>query len=538
MKVKSLFSGHSGNKRRRKILKITACIVLLFLLIMLTALIFIRVWAEKKIESVLKESNLNCHIDIKSVHILFLLSGIELRGISVTTKDAEAGKPGIDLHISSIKIKDLKLVKALLKKEIYISEVTVFKCTLAGKLKISKNSGFSLVSPFNITIGRLLLDSTDVALKDSSSKELFSLKDGILTVTDLKVSKNDSITPALLKEIDFKAKELFVVRPDSMYTYRVKGVTCSSAFGTIGADTISIHPNYGNYEFTSRYKLQKDRIEVLISGFSASGFDVAGCLASGNIVSSYFELGKMEIFVFRDKRKEFNSKNKPSFQELIRSYPAILHIDSIAVKSGGIVYTEHQKKANEPGSLRFEKINAKLFMVANDLVQVSNKADFKLQAHALFMKEGKVSISLTGKLNDPGNSFTVNGSLKDLDAVTLNPFLEKTAFMYATAGHINYMNFTFSADNSISRGNLTLAYKGLNIALKNKQTDDTTALKEKFLSLIVNMKINHSNPMPGEAMRVGIIEYKRDPQRFLFGYCAKSIMSGIRSSIVSASKKK
>jgi hypothetical protein len=536
MRIKFLFNKLSVTKRMKNILKLAAASVVLFIFIIMISSIFIGPWAEKKIESKLNERNLNCSIDIDRVHILLFSSGIELSGISVRSKEAETGKRSIDLLVSSVKIKGLNFVKALFKKEISIREVSVFNSSLAGVLKISKKSGSPLVSPFNITIDRILLDRTDIALRDSSSKESVSLKEGILEVSNIKISKYDSITPALLKDIDFKARELIFVKPDSMYSYRVVGIKCSSGLATISTDTFSFHPNYGNYDFTSRYKLQKDRIDLLISGLSATGFDAAGWLASGNIISNYVEMGEMKLTVFRDKRKEFNSKNKPVFQELIRSYPAILHIDSIGIKYGEIVYTEHHEKANEPGILRFEKINAKVYLVANDLVQGEKKAALILQADALFMKEGKVSITLKGKFNDPRNSFSVDGTLKDINAEALNPFLEKTAFIYATSGHINFMKFSFNADDSISRGNLTLSYKGLNIALKNKKTDDTTALKEKFISVIINMKIINSNPMPGEALRVGTIKYKRDPQRFLFSYCAKSIMSGVRSSLVRVSK--
>jgi hypothetical protein len=41
-----------------------------------------------------------------------------------------------------------------------------------------------------------------------------------------------------------------------------------------------------------------------------------------------------------------------------------------------------------------------------------------------------------------------------------------------------------------------------------------------------------SNPLPDKEIREGIIEYSRDPEKFLFSYCAKCIMSGIRSSII------
>lgn len=75
-------------------------------------------------------------------------------------------------------------------------------------------------------------------------------------------------------------------------------------------------------------------------------------------------------------------------------------------------------------------------------------------------------------------------------------------------------------------------YQGLNLTVINKQTDDTTAIKEQIKSVIANIIVIKSNPMPGEEVRPGIIEYDRDPERFLFNYCFKAIMSGIKSSVM------
>ena len=69
-------------------------------------------------------------------------------------------------------------------------------------------------------------------------------------------------------------------------------------------------------------------------------------------------------------------------------------------------------------------------------------------------------------------------------------------------------------------------------AVKNKRTDDTTAFRERFISFIANRRVLDSNPIPGEEVREGIIDYERDPERFLFHYCFKSILSGIKSSFL------
>jgi len=72
----------------------------------------------------------------------------------------------------------------------------------------------------------------------------------------------------------------------------------------------------------------------------------------------------------------------------------------------------------------------------------------------------------------------------------------------------------------------------LEIAVKNKRTDDTTAFRERFISLFANKRVPDSNPVPGKKMIEGIIDSERDPEKFIFHYCFVSILSGIKSSLV------
>jgi hypothetical protein len=100
------------------------------------------------------------------------------------------------------------------------------------------------------------------------------------------------------------------------------------------------------------------------------------------------------------------------------------------------------------------------------------------------------------------------------------------------------MKFSFKANEAKSTGKMTLLYHGLEITVKNKRTDDTTAFKERIVSLIANKRLENSNPGSDKGVRVGVIDYKRDPERFLISYCFKSIMTGIKSSIENVPNKK
>ena len=216
---------------------------------------------------------------------------------------------------------------------------------------------------------------------------------------------------------------------------------------------------------------------------------------------------------------------------MIYNYPGSVKIDSISLLTGSVTYKEHAKEANTAGQISFTEVNAKIYNLSNDTIYKSEKAYLKLNANALLMGKGKLAIQLKARLFDRQNTFSLNGSLSEMDAGELNPILEKNAFIYATTGKIDAMNFSFIADNTKATGEMTLLYHGLDVTLKNKRTDDTTAVKERLGSFIANIKILNSNPLPGNKIRKGIIYNERDPEKFLFNYCFKSILSGITSSL-------
>jgi hypothetical protein len=135
-------------------------------------------------------------------------------------------------------------------------------------------------------------------------------------------------------------------------------------------------------------------------------------------------------------------------------------------------------------------------------------------ANALLMGKGKVDILLKARLFDNQNAFAVNGTLSEMEAAELNPILEKNAFLTINSGTINAMNFNFSANNLKATGNLKLLYQGLDFDVVNKKTGETGAIMEQVKSMIANMVIMESNPMPGDEVRPGIIEYERDPENF------------------------
>jgi hypothetical protein len=382
-----------------------------------------------------------------------------------------------------------------------------------------------------------LLDPINVSLNKASSSGSYSIKNGKLKIYDLQFEKNDTITIAAVNRYDFGSEELITIASDSMYTYRASGVQYTGASNDLRADNLWIHPNYNEYEFTSKSAFQVTRVDARFSNVFCHGFSGEGLLKSNNLICKLIEIEKLEIDAFRDQRKEIEHVNKTTFQDLIYQYQGTIRVDTLSVLNGDVIYTVHAPEAAEPGKISFNNLHANISNISNDAIYKTDTAYLELHGDALIMDKGKLTVLLKARIFDPLNTFMLLGNLSGMDADQLNPILAKNAFTYAQSGKIDAMNFEFSANNERATGALTLLYHGLDFAVKNKQTNDTTAFRERAISYIVNWKVIDSNPPPGQKIRVGIIDYVRDPERFLFGYCFRSILTGIKTSLLKQPQK-
>jgi hypothetical protein len=322
-----------------------------------------------------------------------------------------------------------------------------------------------------------------------------------------------------------------------MYSYVIKGISYPANLNTLFIDSLFIRPGYKNYDFTSRYAFQTNRIEAGFSGIYVHGFEYDGDFRSMRLKSQYIEIGQLDMKIFRDKRKEFHHLNKPAFQDLLYEFSHPFMIDSIILMKGNIAFTVHGEEANEPGIIKFNEIQARLYKLTNDTIYKSEKGFLEIKADALLMGKGKLAVHLKERIFDSSNTFSLEGTLKGMEASALNPILEKNAFIYATSGKIDAMSFSFTADNYRSTGKMIMLYHGLDIAVKNRQTDDTTAFRERFVSYIANRRIPDSNPAKGEDVREGTIDFIRDPERSVLHYCFRSILSGMTSTLADGNKK-
>jgi fructose-specific component phosphotransferase system IIB-like protein len=422
--------------------------------------------------------------------------------------------------------------RLLFQKSIAIRKLSISEISIFGQLPHSEKKASPSIMPVNLRIGRIVLNKIDFGLEEPALKKAYNLQSGVLILYDLKIEKRDTLSPRLLKRFDFKADGFQTLSKDSMYTYKLKGVDYKCKPGRLAVKEVVIHPNYSKKRFAELHRFATDRMDGRFSNIVAGGFSVEDLIKSKRLGSSGIEIDGLNLIVFRDNRKVKLHVVKPVFQQMMYLCPVSLNLDSIHVKNGDITYIERVPKANHEGYICFKQIDATLYNVTNDKIYKRRNVSLILKGDALLMGKGRFSVLLDAKLYDRLNTFTVKANLSHIPASSLNPLLSNNVFMKVTSGEIESMNFFFTANDLKAKGSMCLLYHDLKIAVINKKTEKSNALKERFLSMVLNSKILDSNPLHGKKVRVGKIEKARDPEKFLFNYCVKSIVSGIQTSIL------
>ena len=306
---------------------ISALIVLILILIRTLA----EPWMERKIKAAISEINSDYIVSIDRVDVSLFRSMVNLETIHINYGGENGNGRRIEGQIKHIQLKGISFRNLLMNKDIDIRELIIYNSSIKGAVIFSEEAKQPVLSPVNIRIGEVHIDTLDVMVNNISSAQTYSVKDGIIRIDDLRVLKDDTLTSGMIAKVDFGANEIVSVTADSMYTLRIIGPQFSNSTTTLTADSVSIHPNYEDYEFTSRHAFQTDRIEADFSHIIAHHIPVGAYLESGTVRSSFIEVGTMDIHVFRDKRKKFLHQERPTYQDLLYNYPGVVHIDSINI---------------------------------------------------------------------------------------------------------------------------------------------------------------------------------------------------------------
>ncbi len=428
------------------------------------------------------------------------------------------------------------------KLELIGPKVTIFRNKIDSETdKPTQQKGkFSIYKLLKPYINALSIDNIEInnaAIKiyvdDKDSFLILNNSKNKQKITGLHIDKETDQNGRLFlaKKTEISIHDILFTTPDKLYTIKVGRLLTSYTDSSVIMDSVKLIPNYSKLKFGKAAGEQTDRISIAVDNIKFSRIDVKLFFEKNWFVARQLKVSELVLDVYRDKNDIRRPKTLPSIQELISKIPIYIKIDTVLLSHAICIYQEVAIDAQEPGKIFFNNLDATITGFKNRDDSIHPKNDLVIKVNCLLMGQGKLNLEYRFPYHTKGTNFTCEGHLQAMSFLEINKVFQPITNMQITSGELDYMLFSFQASEYASEGKMKLVYKGLQVQLlKDRNLKHNPA--KKLLSFLANtLIIIDENPKKNHPIRVTRIHYRRNPERFIFNYTLKSLLSGIKTAI-------
>lgn len=328
--------------------------------------------------------------------------------------------------------------------------------------------------------------------------------------------------------------------PDSLHKIQTAKIQLDYKSNKVIIDSVRIIPLFPKSQMSKVRRFETSRFELFIPNIAMTGIGVKRLMVESELRIEKVLIEGLQLNAFRDK-------NPPLTPHLIQSLPQLalrdlqlnVKIDSISVRNAFIGYEELSEMTHKAGNVFFETLNAELLNITNDSTSIHHNAQATLKASTLFMGISKLAVDAVFDLSDPNGHHWIKGTFGKLDLTVLNKAFEPLTAVSIRSGSLNQLNFNVRLNNDVSDGEVTFLYSDLKIdkldesQLQNHDFDNS--LKSLFANTFLLKK---SNPSGRRDPRIGIVHFKRDKGKAIFNFWLKSVLDGMKSTVLNADESK
>jgi hypothetical protein len=322
--------------------------------------------------------------------------------------------------------------------------------------------------------------------------------------------------------LSIDAGKLFSITSDSLF-FKVED-------NSFGLTNFQINPKYSQENFTKLYDEQKQWFAIKLDSLILNHINIDTFVHTGHI-----EVGKVEVITPNIALYKDKSKSPPPFKKkllpasAIKSIPWILEIDSVSIRNGYVSINETSGLTGQDSHLTFNELNGLLTNFNNDTSGREESTIMALNATTLVQNKALTAISIQFDLESPHDEFSVQGSVGSVVGSTFNPVLEPMMGVKVTGGIINSLEFSFTANDSISTGTLDMDYEKIKLEILNAKSDKKT--KKGFMTFAANTAIKSNNRIEKSTYLQGVIITTRVQEKDVWPYIWHSIQAGLVSTL-------
>jgi hypothetical protein len=333
--------------------------------------------------------------------------------------------------------------------------------------------------------------------------------------------------------IKFEAKNIKIVFPDSMYVFTGSDLKLGKTKNEATISNVSLSPQFNKNEFFKKRKIQEERIVLKCPLLKLKGIDIYDILLEQKVIATSIEIPKLSLYAYRDKTYPEMKSIKLLPSVLLMRMEEYIKIDFLKIDQADLLYEEKLPDNKGMNSVHFSNIKASMYNITND--RISSLRPMRLEASGYMYGRGHVRATALFQLKSKYGNFTLKGSAEDFDMTYLNAILESSASLSIKAGRVDSMSFELRGNDTLTTGTMLLSYHDLKLNVLNRKTATKHGLKAEVGTFLIDkMLVKSENPGKNGEHRTGEISFKRDRYKSIFNMLAKSLLSGVLSTVAPA----
>ena len=511
-------------------------------------------------ETVYQSSDGLYRIDFDNVRMNFVTGRMHILNIRFTPdtlvynemkRDSIAPRHLYTVALAELILKRINPWKVYFDKDLEIGSIEIDHPSLElnftdlknnnGTLKENKRTAYQRLAPYlkSIKIGDVIFKNADFKYIDHSlnGKNVTALKGLYIKISDLlidSVSQFDSSRLYYTRDIYAELMGYNTITLDKNYSIQIKEFRASTAGAYVRMNGLRVTPNFGEMEFSRRFKFQKARYTLNIEDVQLNKVDYELLNRERRISASSLILTKANLSIFLNRQIPDSIRNKGmNFPQIaLQRFKLNTTVDSVLLHNSRVDYSEYNPGSLRKGIVTFSQINGTIANLTNDSISlIKNKySDVKLTS--LLMDRGRLDVNMKFNLNDPGGAFEFGGRLGNIDAEMLNSAIRPLSLIEIKSGFIDNMIFKGTGSLNGVRGKLTCYYKDLKIALLEINSKTIRLKRKGIASIFANILIiKDDNPSPGAAVRTSNFLFKRPAHSSFFNMIWKGFAEALLQTI-------
>ena len=564
---------------KKKIIKITSWVLAGLVILFVVVLIYLRFAGpafikDRMVNRISTLTNERYDLSVEELDFTFSPVSLEMKGVSLRRnydkKDYSGNilfdKFNLDLNFKSLYINRFAVHRFLFGNTLKVDE---FKWT-EPRLVVRKNRNYDpekeVLSQTDTTtaVARDSIQS-DTLLADAAARgEFVEASKAVLPVLKLGRLEIDNAYFAIyggivkepvqevkglnlgLNEVRFKEDddipygvEGLSIEIDSAYTIISQG---TAKLGVTGLDitpqkyhldSVYFHNTVDKYRMNRLKGFRANWVDLRLKNLNVTGLDYAQMIADTAVLVNKINIEEVYVNLFKDKSdKRINQARKALPSELVRSIPVPVKVDTLLIENAKLDFDIQAAAANAPGRLILDSINVQITNMTNLASQLENDPIMGLDLSTRLMAAAPLSVQYRFKIDDPQDSFTVNGSLAPMNAKVMNPFIGSQFFIEFKSGYFNTLDFSFEGNNKANVGEMDLEYQKLAFRkLQNYERFVNENPKMGFVSAAGTFLVPSNRSKSKKNYKKSVIYYEKEYNRDFIHGTIMSVLSGLANSL-------